>query len=218
MSVQPIEPENIKFILCDLGRTLVDFDHLIVGQKLLKVIRNQHPDSRLTMLDLYQWFFQPDKTGHCRNIEVDKGAYTIADLGNDFEQEFRVRLQQGEFRKIWSEIFTTQHTHVITAMKKAQSKGIQVGICSSTNEAHWKYVKQHYPDIAKLTDIAFLTYELNEMKTEPNFFHLILSQTKLPANRHLFIDDIQSNLDCARSVGIHGLLYGGQLPDWTIFQ
>lgn len=218
MTLKQTEPKNIRWILCDLGRTLVDFDHLMVGQRLLKVIKKQHPHSNLTMLDLYQWFFQSDETGHCRNVEVDRGTLSVAKLGEEFCRSFQVELGETDFRRIWSEIFTTQHDNVITAMRNAQRRGIQVGICSSTNEDHWEFVKEHYPDIATLTPTVFLTYELERMKSEPEFFAAILAQTSAPAQEHLFIDDIQSNLDCAASVGIHGLLYSGKLPDWTMFQ
>lgn len=218
MALQLTEPTGIQVILCDLGKTLVDFDHMSIGQKLLEVIRKQHPGSTITLLDLYQWFFQPDKTGFCRNVVVDKGLMSIAELCEDFCQAYAVKLTAPEFRRIWSEIFTTQHDHVIHAMNNAKARGVEVRICSSTNEAHWNYIVETYPDIAELSEGAFLTFEIGQMKSDPEFFAAILKQTNAPANAHLFIDDLQSNLDCAATLGIQGLLYTGSLPGWTIFQ
>ncbi len=207
----------LRWILCDLGKTLVHFDHLTIAQKLIHEIQHQHPGSGVNPLELYNWFFTPQENGTCRNVEVDCGRMTIAELAEQFNEHYTLSLFYSEFRLIWNDIFTYEHENVLEAMGNARKQGVQVAITSSTNEAHWNFILGKYPRIRSLTPRAFLTFELGCMKTDPGFFEAILQHTGAAPGEHLLIDDLPANLEAAMRLGIPGLLYSGKLPDWELF-
>lgn len=212
------EPKALQWILCDLGKTLVDFDHSLIGFKLLNLIKEQNPDSTASIHTLQHWFFQPDSSNRVRNLDMDRGFIDVNELSKEFAESFQVNISPAEFDAIWSQIFSTVHQNVMQAMRNAQTHGIKVAICSSTNAAHWNNVCQNFPEIEALTPQRFLTYEMGLSKTDADFFPTILRVTKAPAEAHLFIDDLQLNLDAASNHGIQTLLYHDTLPDWKIFQ
>lgn len=45
------------------------------------------------------------------------------------------------------------------------------------------------------------------VKPDIRYFHYILSAISLPATETLFIDDNESNVEAARSLGINGLVF-----------
>lgn len=211
------QPKQIQWILCDLGKTLVNFDHEKVGIQLLNVIKKQNPTSPSNPLMLYAWFFMRNDQGVLRNEEIDTGRMSIEQVWKEFTSDFSTEIDFEEFDRMWHDIFSDQHDNVINAMKNAQKKGVHVAICSSTNSSHWNHVLEKYPDIASLSEKAFLTFEMGMMKTDPEFFPSIIKDLGIPADQILFIDDKDENLETAKKAGIHALSYQGELPDWDIF-
>ncbi len=207
---------RIEWILCDLGQTLIRFDHLTVGKRLIEFFQadlartagGKPPD----MIALYEFMFKPANGGVSRNIHIDRGEMDLVDLARDLRAEFNVHITANELKPIWSEIFTTVNKEVIAAMKRAGSRGYRVAICSSTNAPHWDYVVETYPEVTGFWDDLFLSYRMGYAKTDPEFFPFIAKTTGCPPEAHLFLDDIQDNIDAARTAGMQAILFDGKLP------
>ena len=56
-------------------------------------------------------------------------------------------------------------------------------------------------------DGVFSTCNIGHDKKEPEFFHHVLKELGLEPQEILFLDDSQSNIDNARSLGIEAYLY-----------
>ncbi len=207
----------IEWVLCDLGKTLIDFDHDAVGRRLIDLLKSdpsRTPSGRTPDLAaLYEFMFDAPDGGASRNIRIDRGETDLADLARDLRSAFDIHVTAAELKPIWSEIFTTVHDDVIAAMKRARDRGYRVAICSSTNAPHWEYVVANYPRIFGFWDDCFLSYRMGYAKTDPEFFPLIAKTTGCAPEAHLFLDDVQDNIDSARAAGMQAILFEGTLPN-----
>jgi putative hydrolase of the HAD superfamily len=78
---------------------------------------------------------------------------------------------------------------------------VTTGVLSNTNEAHW----EHQIDAATVQGLCqhqFLSYRLGLLKPDREIYEAVLGILDRPADRVLFIDDNQINVDGARAVGL----------------
>ena len=62
-----------------------------------------------------------------------------------------------------------------------------------------------------LFERQFYSHEMGVVKPDIRYFQYILSAISLPAAQTLFIDDNESNVEAARSLGINGLVFNAAL-------
>lgn len=208
-------PPPIEWILCDLGKTLIDFDHMKVAKHVIEfaVANRRRFRSVPGPLDLYNFMYGTPAGAHdSRNHLIDRGDMTLDDLVQQFDEHFGLGVTVDEFRPIWSDIFTHVHEDTLAAMHRAKAKGIRLALCSSTNPAHWEWVATHYPRLAEPWERLFLSYEMRLLKTDPEFFPAIARATGAAPQAHLFLDDLDANLESARRAGIQAIKFAGRLP------
>ncbi|MDK2971690.1 MAG: glucose-phosphatase [Candidatus Sumerlaeota bacterium] len=204
-----------EIILCDLGRTLIDFDHRMAATNMRDYLRARPditPDRVPQDVDLYAFLFVPTASGATRNKILERGQGDIPWLCEDFATLFGIEIPQVEMARIWNEMFTRTSDDVFDGMERARARGVRVTLCSNTNASHWEFVQQRYPRLNGLFDELFLSYEMGATKTDPGFFEEILRRTGRPAEAHVFLDDLEENLAAARRVGIETALFDGALP------
>lgn len=82
-------------------------------------------------------------------------------------------------------------------------------ILSNTNPVAMKYVLPMFTidglTINDYFDELFLSYKLNLAKPDPEVFKYVINKLHLNPSETLFIDDAQSNLDTAETLGINTL-------------
>lgn len=61
--------------------------------------------------------------------------------------------------------------------------------------------------IADAFDVIVISAEAGVAKPDPRIFQLALSELKVAPEDAIFLDDMQENIDAARIVGIHGVLF-----------
>lgn len=57
------------------------------------------------------------------------------------------------------------------------------------------------------TDGAFYSYQMGVAKPDPRFFRIILDELGCNPRATLFVDDVDENVEAARSLGIRGVLF-----------
>ncbi|MBX3728896.1 MAG: hypothetical protein KF858_06900 [Candidatus Sumerlaeia bacterium] len=210
-----------EIILCDLGRTLIDFDHRLAAKNILPVLKQRASGLKQMLLNevtLFAFLFAPTKNGATRNQMLERGHADIEWLCREFESFFGIPLSPAEMTPVWNEMFTTTADDTFDAMERARQRGLRVAICSNTNASHWDFLLERYPRLRGLADEPFLSFEMGMVKTDPGFFPEILRCTGRPPEAHLFVDDLEENLAAARAVGIPGLLFHGKLPPHEAWQ
>ena len=113
-----------------------------------------------------------------------------------------------EFARIWSDIFTPIEPMIALARRlKGQVTRL---ILSNTNAIHMDYVLKQFSIVREVEGLV-LSHEVGLLKPDPRIYKLALQRFGLRAERAVFIDDIPTNVEGARAVGLHGTHY--QNPD-----
>jgi putative hydrolase of the HAD superfamily len=87
---------------------------------------------------------------------------------------------------------------------------IVVGLLSNTNKLHWES-QPGASIMQELTDRPYLSYQLGVLKPDRAIFDHVVADLDMAADRILFIDDNQINVDGARAAGLQAELAKG--PD-----
>lgn len=209
--------ESVDWILCDLGKTVIDFDHRLALRALKQRLREEPHRSEgraPNFLVLSQFLFFPFEGRFSRSYLLETGRRDLDWLSGELEKHLGLLFSPGDLEDILSNIFTRKHHHVINAVKRSRSTGIRVGIASDLIESHWKYLVENLTELRGMWDTAFLSFELGCLKREPPFFEQVLEQTGADAERHVLLDDRRDNCQMARSRGCRAHQYRGRLPKW----
>ena len=94
----------------------------------------------------------------------------------------------------------------IRAMKKA---GYQVYILS--NYGSWTYEKTKENALNFLEDVdgAIFSYQVKMIKPDAEIYHALLAKFGLQAEECVFLDDLPANIEGAKAVGMHGIVFTG---------
>ncbi len=209
-----------SWILCDLGNTLVNFDHRTAARRFVTFLVT-HP-LRLrgkipTQEAFFNFLYAGTGNGVSRNTLMDRGAVDLQWLAEEIGRELHIKISEDELRPFWCEIFTTINQDVADAMRRARAKGPRVAICSSTNAPHWKYILGNYPELNDVYDSTFLSFEMGISKKDATFFPAIIDRANTPGTEFLLLDDLEENIVAARECGMEAVLYNGQLPEHQIW-
>ena len=74
------------------------------------------------------------------------------------------------------------------------------------NALHIEYIFEHYPFIQEF-DAHVLSHEVGLLKPDAAIYRLTLDRCGLEAERTLFVDDILANVEGARAVGMHAIVF-----------
>ena len=151
---------DIKVIVFDLGKVVVDFDHRITSRKLSDI-------SSKSEEEMYDYIF---KSG----IEklYDTGKISSEEFYKTAKDYLKINISFEEFSNIWSEIFF-EKPEMNDFIAGIDSKKYKKFLLSNTNELHFEYCMKHYP-VMKNFDEIFLSYRLGMIKPSQGIYeHLI---------------------------------------------
>jgi len=187
--------EPIEMVMFDLGRVLVDFD-------FKKVIRGLEQRTHLTHAEIRNYF----KTTPLWDA-FERGTVSPQQFFRQLEKDLHLKgFTFKTFKPLWNDIFTEMHETVEIA-KRLKGK-YRLAIISNVNRLHWEHVIDHH-DFVKLFDHPIASYAVGHRKPELEIFHLTLRKAKIPASRAIFIDDLHSHVQAARTIGIRAHQFTG---------
>lgn len=199
-----IQSHSIRCILFDVGNVLINFDHSRVGAQL------RHYSTRQplpTADEFYEAIFQRDGNGSF-NARLDRGELSWSEFQTQISTEFSLVLDSERLREIWVSIFAPAlNSESVELLNSAIQSGIDIRICSNTNEAHWSFLKQRFSLFQSLADRhkCFLSFEHGKAKPDPSFFQMIAHATRYARQTHLLLDDRHDNCEAARAAGMQAI-------------
>lgn len=182
----------IKTIIFDLGKVIVDYDHMLICEKLSRY-------SPLKKNKIHEIIF---KSG--LEPSFDKGLVSPEKFYRCVKNEARLKISINDFRKIWTGIFSLipGTADILTALKAKY----RLLCLSNTNKWHFEHCMEKFPLLALIDDFI-LSYEIGKIKPEKIIFRKALQKSgALPANC-IYIDDVQEFIDEAEKTGINGILF-----------
>lgn len=184
----------IQNIILDVGRVLVAWQ----------------PKQKMKELG-----FSDETVSELSKALFDSGVWNETDRGILSNEEFlalaisHVPSYEKEIRLFWENvdmaIWQLPYTRDwIRAMKKA---GYHVYILS--NYGSWTYEKTREKALNFLDDVdgAIFSYEVKQIKPEPEIFESLFDKFSLKPEECVFLDDLAANIEGARKMGMHGIVF-----------
>ena len=187
-----LKKKEIKLVIFDIGKVILDFDHMITCNKLAKYSKK---DARY----IYDFIFNSEMLD-----EYERGKINSMEIFSAISGELGLDISFEKFKEIWSNIFTIkegieQLIHRVKTLAK-------IAVLSNTDEMHFEDIRDKV-EIIKDFDWLFLSHEAGYRKPEKEIFEYAINKTGISPENIIFIDDIQEFVEAANKLGITGILY-----------
>ena len=183
----------IKNVIFDVGKVLVEWEPLVAMKKLgfddatAKAVAAATTDS-------------PEWDESDRSVGTDEEILAML-IGNAPEYE-------KEIRTFWENISLPiyQYDYARAWIRELKNKGYGVYILS--NYGRWTY-QNTTEALSFLEDVdgAVFSYQVHQMKPEPEIYQTLLAKYGLKAEECVFLDDRQVNIDGAKAQGMEGIVF-----------
>jgi len=185
---------NISCVLFDLGGVIVNWHN----SWLIQDVSDEFQLQKEKLSKEYYKNLPKIATGKINEKEL----WNI--IGKELESKKLMNLNESLLDRIFQKHCSLNNS-MINLSKELSQKGITVGILSNTEPAS-------YSAIEKLTSLdhfeyKFLSYNIGHLKPEPEIYRHVIDNISCPKEELLFIDDLKSNVESARSEGIDAVQY-----------
>jgi putative hydrolase of the HAD superfamily len=124
---------------------------------------------------------------------------------SELRDKFALTITFEEFKDIWNPIFW-ENPRVIEAIEYLKAKGYPLFLLSDTNELHFAHIIDQYP-IVHAFDEWILSFEVGAKKPEKRIYDVIFEKMDVDGSDVFYVDDLERNVEAARSLGIEGLVF-----------
>jgi len=198
--MQTTHTSNIKTVIFDLGKVIVDFDHMIICTKLAR-------HSPLSPDKIYESIFT-----FGLEAEFDRGNISSENFYQRVKQETKIEIDMDTFKQIWTNIFTLNPgiDNILSSLKEKY----RLLCLSNTNVWHFEHCRKKFP-VLKSFDGFILSCNVGQSKPHPAIFEAALESAGTASSKCLYIDDVPEYVTAARNLGIRGILFqsSGQLKN-----
>ena len=157
------------------------------------------------------------------------GVFEELESGRITMEEFRIEMCHLTGKDITiQDCFEAWHGYVdyvpqrnLDMLLRLRQKGYQVCLLSNTNPYMMMWAESpefdgHGHPVSHYFDKLYLSYQCGVMKPSPKIFQMMLDGQNARPEETLFIDDSETNVKAAQSLGIHTLCPHDN-EDWTVF-
>jgi glucose-1-phosphatase len=185
----------IKTVLFDLGNVILPFDVTRLASRLKAYCRLSTEE----IVDLL-W---SDKIAH----DFETGVMGAEAYFHHVSGECGfIGLSYEKFVPIFNDIFIEDQE--IAALIRALKKSHRLGLISNTNPIHVPHVMKSYPTLHQF-DKHWWSNEVGLRKPDPKIYQQALDHFDVEPAETVFIDDLPTNIESAKKMGINALLYQG---------
>jgi len=180
----------VDTVIFDLGNVLLPFDWGIARKRMC----DRTGCSRRELEDYFV------TTPHLAQLEI--GQLTAQQFFEIVARDLRFTGNRAEFDEIWSNIFTADDA----MFRLAQTlKGFyRRFLLSNTLPQHIEFVFAKYP-VLRDFDGHILSYEVGLVKPDRRIYELTVQKFGIVAERAVFIDDLPTNVEAARTTGLQAI-------------
>ncbi len=196
----------IKLFVFDLGNVILPFEHRQIGRKLCEKSRK---NGQLTPEDIFNFMFS---RGAGLVNAYETGQMSSLEFFSELRDRFALAITFEEFKDIWNPIFW-ENPRVIEAIEYLKSKGYPLFLLSDTNELHFAHIIDRFP-VVHAFDEWILSFEVGVKKPEKRIYDMIFEKMDVDKSEVFYIDDLERNVEAARSMGIEALVFRDAEDIW----
>lgn len=187
--------DQIKVLLFDLGRVLVDFDHSRSAERLAAFCAK-------TPAQIYDLFFESKIT-----IAFESGKISPQDFYFQVKELLDLKLSYASFEPIWNDIFfLSAKNRSVFGLANTLRANYKIAMLSNINILHYEYLKKNFP-VFGVFDRVFLSFQLGLIKPEKEIYNLVIRQLKVGPQEIFYTDDRPELVQSAKSLGIRGCVF-----------
>lgn len=179
----------MKKIILDIGNVLVKFDPYIAYKKL-KLFSNIQNKSFHDEFIQRRYF-----------IDFEAGKIAFTEFFKLLKEDLKIDMSEKDFLKVWNSVLPGGVPGMLSVVENLNRKGASLYVLSNTNEVHWAYMKENFP-IFKHFKKIYKSFELKLRKPDKKIFEYVINDLGCEPRELLFIDDVEENVNAARSLGI----------------
>lgn len=192
-----MQNHKIKAIIFDLGRVLLDFDHLIACRKLAGFTVKKEKE-------IFDLFFDSGLT----NL-FEAGKISPEDFFSEVKNALDLKLDYAKFLPIWNEIFFFNDKNLaVYNLAESLKNNYTLALLSNINILHFEYIKKAFPILDAFHKII-ASFELGLTKPDPMIYERALKILGVSAEQTFYTDDRPELVDSASRLGIKGFLFKG---------
>ena len=188
----------IKNIIFDLGNVLVKYSPENFLNKYVK--KENQEDFIINIFKSKDW------------LELDRGTLSYEDAIEVFTK--RVPEEKESIEKLFRENISSCISPIeenVEIMRKLKKNGYDVYILSNFHQPAFEYIRESWDFIREFNgDVVSCYYHY--IKPERNIYETLLNKYNLTPSETIFIDDVDTNINGAKELGIGGI----HLPDYKI--
>lgn len=187
--------QAIKVLLFDLGRVLVDFDHLRSAQRISAFCSK-------TPRQIYDLFFESSLT-----IAFEAGKITPKDFYLQVKQMLDLKLSYDSFEPIWNDIFfLSAKNRSVFGLVNALRANYKIAMLSNINILHYEYLKKNFP-VFEVFNKVFLSFQLGLIKPDKKIYDLVIRELGVSPQEVFYTDDRPELVESAKSLGLRGCVF-----------
>jgi glucose-1-phosphatase len=185
----------IRAVVFDLGRVLVDFDHLIAARRIAQY-SHRSPE------EICGLFFASPVTA-----KFEAGLVTPEEFFAEVKRMLGISIPFEEFVPIWNEIFfISERNRQVQSLAAALSRKYRTLMLSNVNVLHWEYIREHYPVFAPFHKLI-LSYEVNAVKPDPEIYRIAVKEAGCAPEEIFYTDDRPDLIAQASSLGVRSFVF-----------
>lgn len=187
--------ENIDFLIFDLGNVIIDIDYSFSINELKKIL----PEAKHSLTDR---FFP--STFH---KDYEKGLINSAQFRDEVRNLYQEDWSDSQIDHVWNSLLKDIPLERIDLLKKLRMD-FGTAVLSNTNEIHIEKFDELLVDqtgeksIYDLCDRIFLSHLMGLAKPDEKIYEAVLNEIQIKPERVLFFDDLYTNLEGAKRVGL----------------
>ena len=187
--------EQIKVVLFDLGKVLVDFNHLRSAERIAYFCAKKPQE-------IYNMFFESPAT-----IAFEAGKISPEDFYLKIKEALDLKLSFASFVPIWNDIFflTPNNRAVFGLLNRLRSQ-YQTAMLSNINTLHYEFLKTNFP-VFGVFDQVFLSFELGLIKPDQEIYHKVANVLKVAPEEIFYTDDRPELVESAKSLGFKACVF-----------
>lgn len=189
--------DEIRVVLFDLGRVLVDFDHKRAAERISSFCLK-------SPFEIYNLFFESEAT-----VAFEAGKITPENFYLEVKNMLNLKLSYDSFIPIWNDIFflSPKNRSIFRLVNTLRAR-YKTALLSNINTLHYEYIKKNFP-VFKVFDKVFLSFELGLIKPDKEIYNKVIRELEVSPREIFYTDDRADLIESAKSLGIRGCVFTG---------
>jgi HAD superfamily hydrolase (TIGR01509 family) len=188
-----VQERPFSIILFDLGNVLMKVEYTAFLHTL-------GPDHAMSDAELYHLLEEESQA-------FEMGKATAEDFLGVVNAKLGKSYTFDEFLEAWLSILPSVIPGSLDLIDQLAQE-YRLMLLSNTNELHLRRSVEMLPALRRF-ERMFVSYEIGLVKPNRGIYQYVLDHIDVPAQRILFIDDLEKNIQAAREVGMHGIVFRG---------